>query len=520
MSGASFLEQYVSGELSDFYELAAGDTTQALNQKREVNRPVLVAALERYAKELNAPPEVFTSLEQLAHPNSRTVVTGQQTGLLLGPTFTLSKAITAIKLARQLSTPDKPVVPVFWCASQDHDTEEIDHAYILDLDEQLHRLEVPLTAGTASGRIALEASWLETVLAELGELNLPAPHVAEVSALLTDSFAASSSYADWFAALLYRLLGSEGLLVLNPLTPDMAVLFRPVLEAELANPAVSVAAINEAASRVRAAGFEPQLGRGASATNLFLEEKTAAGYTRQALKFDGKRFSTDVAEYSRADLLARLDADPSAITPAAGLRPITQDAALPNAVTVVGPGELRYFAQLRGVYAHHKVPMSLIWKRAQVTLLEPPVRRILSKFELRPAEVQADFESVKETVLLTLNGHAEVFSTTLAELEVLLESLTEQVRNIDPTLVGTITRGEGYLKRTVANFRTKSAKALDREDDIYARQLDRLAAHLLPLGQPQERLLSPFSFFLKFGIQPIMTLLLDLPAEGEHDINI
>jgi uncharacterized protein YllA (UPF0747 family) len=65
---------------------------------------------------------------------------------------------------------------------------------------------------------------------------------------------------------------------------------------------------------------------------------------------------------------------------------------------------------------------------------------------------------------------------------------------------------------------TKSAAALANRDDIYARQFGRLHAHLLPEGTPQERLISPFSFFLKFGIQNVMDAFLQLPAEGEHEV--
>jgi bacillithiol synthase len=74
------------------------------------------------------------------------VVTGQQIGWLLGPTFALSKAVTAIRLARALDREDRPVVPIFWMATQDHDVEEMDHAWLLGRDEQLTRLALPMPA--------------------------------------------------------------------------------------------------------------------------------------------------------------------------------------------------------------------------------------------------------------------------------------------------------------------------------------------------------------------------------------
>ena len=509
-----FLQRYAEGDLGEFYALAPGDTQAALALPREVDRQNLANALRPYAERLGAPAQVFEQLELLSHPESRVVVTGQQAGLLLGPAYTLSKAVTALNLARQLSTEDKPVIPVFWVASQDHDTEEIDHTYLLDMDEQLARLELPLPTGTPAGRVRFEEGWLETLLRELKKLDVPEAHLKEVTALLKEAAEAADTFADLFSALLYRLLGEQGLVVMNPLEPEIAPLFKEVLTAELDAPTTSAEAVNAAGENISEMGYTPQLGRGAGATNLFLEEEGQ----RNLLRFDEGTFFTDAHDYTLEELQTKLNADPSLITPAAGLRPITQDAALPTAAVVVGPGELRYFAQLREVYSQHNVAMPLVWLRTTATVVEPPVRRILDKFDLSASEVTADFESVKRRTLLELHGHAEAFDKTIETLASSLETLTEEVRGIDPTLVGTVERAEERFRQTLDSLETKSAAALEKHDDIYSRQLGRLEKHLLPLGTPQERLISPFSFFLKFGIKPVMDAFLALPAEGNAEI--
>ena len=502
------------GDLGEFYALAPSDKQAALALPREVDRETLADALRAYAERLGAPAQVFEQLNALSHPESRVVVTGQQAGLLLGPTYTLSKAVTALNLARQLSTEDKPVVPVFWVASQDHDTEEIDHTYLLDMAEQLRKLELPLPSGTPAGRIKFKEKWLETILEELAQLEVPEAHSKEVTGLLKNAVESSETFADLFSALLYRLLGEQGLIVLNPLEPKVAPLFKNVLNTELNAPTASAEAVNAAGERITEAGYTPQLGRGAGATNLFLEEDGQ----RTLLRFEEGTFFTENREYTLEELQTKLNADPSLITPAAGLRPITQDAALPTAAVVVGPGELRYFAQLKEVYEQHGVAMPLVWLRTTATVVEPPVRRILDKFNLNASEVTTDFEAVKRQTLLELHGHAEAFDKALETLDTSLEKLTGEVREVDPTLTGTVEKAEGHFRRTLGILETKSAAALDKQDDIYARQLGRLEKHLLPLGTTQERLISPFSFFLKFGIKPVLDAFLALPAEGDADI--
>ncbi len=511
----SFLEAYQAGQLVHFYNVAPDDVTSSLSLPCSTNRSELVQALRGYAETLKAPKAVFKNLERLLHPDSRAVVTGQQAGLLLGPNYTLSKAITAINLAKELSTEEKSVVPIFWVASQDHDVAEVNHAYLLDMTEELKKLELPLPENTPVGRIPLNPDWLSHITAELQTLNVPDQNRHDVLALLERTASHAKTFADWFAAMLYELLGEQGLIILNPVQADVAKLFRPILEAELKEPQRSSQAINEAGQRLHDLGYEPQLGRAEGATNLFLEESGL----RQLLRVEEKTFFTETNRYTLEHLKQKLDEDPASITPAAGLRPVTQDAILPTAITVLGPGELRYFAQLKGVYEAHGVAMPLTWARATATVLEPPVVRIMEKFNLTFADVQ-NLAKHREAILLHLHGHGKSFEETLKTLETSLEKLLGGVNAIDPTLQGSVKRGEMYFHKTLATLKTKTVKALNNRDDVYTRQFRRFEHHLLPLGEPQERLISPFSFFLKFGIKPVMNKFLTLPTKGNHELRI
>src|SRR5690606_29858966 len=147
-----------------------------------------------------APEESLRSLERLAHPRAMAVVTGQQAGLLTGPLYTLAKALTAVRLAERLDTEDRPVVPVFWVASQDHDVAEVDHAYLLDASETLRRVEVRLPEGVAVGRIPLTGDMEAAIAASLGQHTPRPPCEGEVVSLLRETAAVARGFADWFAA--------------------------------------------------------------------------------------------------------------------------------------------------------------------------------------------------------------------------------------------------------------------------------------------------------------------------------
>lgn len=516
----SFLDRYRRGDLDDFFAVAPGDTDTALGLARPVDRVVLANALRLQAIRLGAPPAVLANLERLEHPESRVVVTGQQTGLLLGPLFTLSKAFTAIRLAAALDSEDRPVVPLFWMASQDHDHAEIDHAFLLDNDEVLLRVALDLPKDTPSGRMPLDDGVQALLQTQFAIAAFPEGHRAEVGALLERSADRADSVADWFGALVYALLGDRGLVLVDPLDRQVAALFADVLRREINEPRPTVVAVRTAGDRLRALGIEPQLGRGDGATNLFYERREAGVRLRVALKRDGDGFNAAGLRFSSDDLLAALADDPTLITPAAALRPVTQDRLLPTAITVVGPGELRYFAQLRSVYRHHGVAMSLLWPRATATVVEPPVRRILAKYGLTVDTFVADPDGVRDRILLQRHGHGERFGNALASVEAEVEALSREVQAIDQTLLATVERARRHLETTVLRLRSKSASALLRQDHVTEAQFARLSAHLLPLGSPQERMISPFSLFLKFGIAPVIDLFETLPAEGHHVLEI
>lgn len=512
-----FVTRYLAGELASFFELKPHDTHGALARRLDRPRAALARELSREAERLGAPPAALASLELLAEPESRAVVTGQQPGLLLGPAYTLSKAVSAVRLARELTSDHAPVVPVFWVAGQDHDTAEVDHAHLLDGGESLHRMELPLPDGVPSGRLPFRHEWRELICQQLARVGGRPEHLADACQLVEECCHGAESYADLFSGLLYRLLGDQGLIVLDPTRPGIAALFGGMLERELAEPRVTVEAITAAGDRLRRVGLEPQLGRGRDATNLFIDEPGDDGLPyRHLLRFDGRLFSTPTRQYQVAELQSLLREEPWRITPAAGLRPAVQDAVLPTAAFIVGPGELRYLAQLRGVYEHHDVPMPLIRPRATSVVLEPPVRRILERYGLEYREYAAQRKEAFERVLLERHGHGEAFEDALRRLEVEAGELLRHVGAVEPTLERTVERSRVRVERTIGLLRGKAAAALLRNDAITRRQLGRLESQLFPADTPQERLISPFSFFLKFGRQPMMELYRTIGSSGEH----
>src|SRR6266567_1816168 len=61
--------------------------------------------------------ETTRTLDRLQN-GAAAVVTGQQVGLLGGPAFSVYKALTAIRLANELTASGTNAVPIFWLATE------------------------------------------------------------------------------------------------------------------------------------------------------------------------------------------------------------------------------------------------------------------------------------------------------------------------------------------------------------------------------------------------------------------
>lgn len=499
----------------------AGGTSIRLDAEQ---RTALVAALREYHAHLGLlTPATAAALDALAHPAARVVVAGQQAGLLTGPAYAVHKAADAALLARELSTEDAPVVGVFWIASQDHDAEEVAWVSLLDLEEQLWREVVDLPGGKPVGRVPWQPEWTAALHRLLADFAAPEPHRRAVmdrleAAVQPLADGGVPGWADVFARLMHGLLGGAGLVLLDPLFPPLARLMAPTIARELERPLEGPARIEAAAERLSALGLAPQLRRPPGATNLFLEGEDGG---RRLLRSSGDTFSTDGGrEYSRAELLDMLERDPSCITPAAGLRPVVQDALLPNLALILGDGEIAYLAQLSGVYELHGAAQPVVWPRLSVTWLEPNVARLLRRLETTAAEVQAQgAEVVLGRSLAAERGITAAAQERLAALSGEWEALSAELAALDPTLERGSERARRYTERHFAALQQRALAALARQEDIRSGQLSRLRLHLLPHGQPQERELSFMTYLLKHG-PAVLELLLAQQAGAQAEIEI
>src|SRR5690606_13217343 len=76
----------------------------------EARRAAMTSALQAQNAPLDEAQQA--SLDRFAQPGTVAVVTGQQVGLFSGPAYTIYKALTAVRLAADLTQRGTPAVPI------------------------------------------------------------------------------------------------------------------------------------------------------------------------------------------------------------------------------------------------------------------------------------------------------------------------------------------------------------------------------------------------------------------------
>ena len=108
------------------------DLKQKLYTKE--SRITLTKVLEDSYSQMKTSNRTSDQIKCLKDSNTYTITTGHQLCVLGGPMYFFLKIMHVIKLCEQLNKnyPKQHFVPMFWMASEDHDSAEIDHVHLFN----------------------------------------------------------------------------------------------------------------------------------------------------------------------------------------------------------------------------------------------------------------------------------------------------------------------------------------------------------------------------------------------------
>lgn len=478
----------------------AAERAAALDRDRATLADVLA---EQNARWGNGDDAVRANVEALRDGRSAAVVTGQQLGLFGGPLYTVYKAATAVRLARQMTEDTgRPVVPVFWLAGEDHDFDEVRSTVVLSGREPVRIALPPDDARPPVGRRILGPE-TEAALTDLEKALRPTAFTPDLLAALRRAYRPGATMRDAFASWMAHLFAGSGLVFVSPDDARLKRLAAPVFRQEVERPGHTLVRMTEASEALVEAGFHRQVTP--LPGNLFLMEPEGR-FTLDPDE-DGFELRGLGRRYTEADLLALLGAEPERFSPNVVLRPIVEDRLLPTAAYVAGPGEVSYYAQLRGVYDAFGVPMPVVYPRASVTLVEPAVQRVLDRYGLAVPDLDpgpdpaASLEALHRRFALALSERdvEGAFAEALRQAGEAVDALKPLAVDADPTLEKSAEATRAALRNALGKLETRVVRAEKRNHALVRERLDRARAALYPAGKPQERVLSALSLLNAYG---------------------
>lgn len=482
--------------------------------QRFFHRPPTVDGVKESARSLNFPAErraalvraltaqnqtgdesVARSLEKLARPDAVAVVSGQQAGFLGGPAYSVYKAMTAVRWARELQQRGVDAVPVFWMATEDHDIEEVSSAWTLDRQGLPQKLEAAVTGapGGPAGPTTLDAAAIEA----LEEGLFGQDWASEAVELARAAYGEPSTFGDAFKALFQKIFERRGLILLDPLDPALRSIAAPAFRTALQRCDEIHDALTARGAELEDAGYAQQVKIPEHGTLLF----TIRDGRRRPLVRDGEHFVIDGERLTLEQTLAIVDEAPETFSPNALLRPSVQDVLLPTAAYVGGPAEIAYMAQAEVVFERVAGRMPAILPRASFTLIDSRRARLLSKYGLRVQDCWTHYAALEERIarsLVPADQEAQ-FDRSRGEIESALERLEGSLRDFDPTLAEALEHSRRKIRYQLDNLQGKTAREALRRTDRAAENTRELQNWIYPHKSPQERVLSIFPLWARFG---------------------
>lgn len=430
-------------------------------------------------------------LDLLAKPGTVAVVTGQQVGLFSGPAYTLYKALTAVKLARELTARGIAAVPIFWLATEDHDFAEVNQAWIFDHEYQPHELRAgaSTSANQPVGKVVLDSVPMDEMATILHGL----PFADEIVARVRTAYAPGRSFGEAFGALTGDLLAGYGMLQIDPMSPAVRELAAPAMrEAVAASPELTQALL-ERNRELTEAGYHAQVHIEESTALFFLlENGKRLSLRRQNGEFvsQGRRFSVQELQ-DRADQLS----------PNALLRPVMQDFMLPTVAYVGGPAELAYLAQSQVIYQRllGRQPVGL--HRSGFTVLDAHSRKLMGRYHLELPDFFHGEEALHRKIAerLVPASVAKTMQATKDTAGNLIQRLSAELNRFDPTLAKALAKSERKIEYQISKIERKVGKQAIARDERAGRDARSLTGLIYPNKHLQERLYSIVPLIAKHG---------------------
>ncbi|MFT4416118.1 bacillithiol biosynthesis cysteine-adding enzyme BshC [Fredinandcohnia humi] len=491
--------------------------------KRKFERENLVTHLLSYNKRFNYHENTIHNIQRLLDPSSVVVIGGQQAGVLTGPLYSIHKIISIIKLAKEQENKlNIPVIPVFWIAGEDHDFAEINHVFV-NGKNGIRKKAVPQyhVKKTMVSSISIEkdgiTEWIKEVFETYGETN----HTNELLERLTTYLENSETYVDFFVQIINDLFGEQGLVLVDSGSKELRHLekahFHEIIEK---NRRIyeSVLQQQEVLSKYQ---YQKTIEISENSANLFYHvngERVLLEYNHKDDVFNGKNNACIICKEELIEIAAN---KPEYLSNNVVTRPLMQELLFPTLAFISGPGEIAYWAELKGVFPTFGINMPPVVPRLNITLVERSIEANIKEIGITlKGSLTGELVIAKEKWLEKQTANVdELIMEAKQEVEIIHKNIRRTALEIDKGLSELLVKNAENIQSQFDYLKNTINKRILHQNEVELRKYNRIESSLVPLGSPQERIWNVFYYINKYGPNMIKELTtLPLEFNNKHKI--
>lgn len=490
----SLMQKASRQEFSKYVDHIGTEGMQArsnlLQERQYPHLNALVDELMRQNPRLN--DSLKERLELLRTGEAQVVITGQQTGIFGGPMYAVYKLLTCLKVARQTEERlNRPVLPIFWLATEDHDFDEINHLIVPTHDFRTRKLAIqaPDSISRSVSRLAFDQTAVKEIVRQALCTERETPYTKELLALSDRLIESSTTYGEFFASFLGELVDHD-IIFFDADTEAVRQLEIPFFERLIQDNAE----IRQALSKgIQETTELPDTFLNEEAAHLFVED------IGRDLLYPGQDFVTKQGKtYTELELLALLYASPERFSNSVVTRPLMQDYLFPTLAYIGGPGEIAYWTRLRPLFHHFDWTMPVLIPRMGAVMLQARDEKGLRRHGL-------SLEQVLHTGVPLAPFDAAAIKRHLHDATLLGTVLVEEVTRVEQqelrtTAVATKLNKQLQLAvETIVDQKRRLHEQANRSDRA-------LQYQLAPDHAPQERIHSILPWLNRYGLNLVQTL--------------
>lgn len=459
------------------FEEAIASRKNFINDRDNLNK-IILKGYEKASVTLSE--RVKANIDSLMLDNSYTVITAHQPCVLGGPFYFVLKITSVIALTNYLNTYYRGryhFVPTFVIGGEDHDFDEISSVNVFG--KQLQWIS-PTTGGPV-GEIGHQG--IDKLLEELRDVLGTRNYADKVLELFRRAHDQTNNLADATLYWIDTLFAEYGLVIVNLNGHEAKQKIREVMIDEVQNQS-SQRLVQQTQRLLEEKGFKNQ----AFAREINLYRISDNKRQRLILLADGKiGIDTTDEVYTVDEIVSQIRTTPEVFSPNVILRPILQEAVLPNLAYIGGGGELAYWMERKSQFQHYNIHFPILLRRDSLSWLDENSLKKIQKLDIQPLDLFKDKdllvkEFLEKNSAVPLNAEIEKNKIAAA-----LQDICNKAESIDPTLGKALMAESVRINKQIEQLESRLLRAEKQKNETSLNQLQNLREKLLPGGNLQER---------------------------------